>query len=400
VAPVEKLSVNLNGRAGEAEGRWLGYLMKKPYGILGFTYFKNITLVIFAIILIVVNQSLLSEEIGPIHSVSFCPNGKHFLTGNQDGTARLWDIYTGKEIQIYILPYSAIVSVAVSNDGKLIAAAWVYYEQPNTGIAIFELKTSKLLKKMLGHDYRITDIEFTPDDSHLVSSSGDDTIRVWNIADGKEILKINQHDADVNSIAISPSGNFILSASGDYSGGKINHPSVKMWNFKDGSLYHNFKGHTQPVFDVEFSKDGKIFASVSDKSIRIWDIESRKILRIIKGDGFSSISINASGNTLISGELMIKSPVIQLWEINTGVEIMSFPSPGTHDIEISPNGGLAVSVHGIHRGRRKPRYNLGYIKDGVAIVWDLQSQREKLRVGNKRDSNRTARKRRNINNEN
>lgn len=40
---------------------------------------------------------------GPVHSLEFHPNGRHFITGSDDGTARLWDLATGDEV-VKILP--------------------------------------------------------------------------------------------------------------------------------------------------------------------------------------------------------------------------------------------------------------------------------------------------------
>ena len=46
-------------------------------------------------------------------------NGKGFISGSLDGTARLWDFESGTEIErVAVLPAGAIWAVAISADGK------------------------------------------------------------------------------------------------------------------------------------------------------------------------------------------------------------------------------------------------------------------------------------------
>src|SRR6476661_4029517 len=64
------------------------------------------------------------EEIGPIHALAFCPEGERFVTGNQDGTVRMWDATTGEELRSFGQQRPAVVAVAVSPDGRHVAGSW------------------------------------------------------------------------------------------------------------------------------------------------------------------------------------------------------------------------------------------------------------------------------------
>src|SRR5262249_8467780 len=55
-----------------------------------------------------------------VTSVAFSPDGARVLTGLQDGTARLLDAVTGKEIRAFKGHDGPIRSVAFSGDGKLV----------------------------------------------------------------------------------------------------------------------------------------------------------------------------------------------------------------------------------------------------------------------------------------
>lgn len=61
------------------------------------------------------------------------------------------------------------------------------------------------------------------------------------------------HTAAVNQIDFHPSGNFMLSVSDD--------GTTKILDLLEGRPIFTMKGHTKQVTAVQFSKDGKIFAT-------------------------------------------------------------------------------------------------------------------------------------------
>ena len=69
-------------------------------------------------------------------------------------------------------------------------------------------------------------VAYSPDGKFIASGSGDQTVRIWNLADGKEILKLEGHQYIIMSVAYSPDGKFIVSGSHD--------KTVRVWNLEDG----------------------------------------------------------------------------------------------------------------------------------------------------------------------
>jgi WD40 repeat protein/HEAT repeat protein len=55
---------------------------------------------------------------GDVASLTFCPNGRHFLSAGLDKTVRLWDIESGKLLRTYRGHTADIRSVSVSPDGR------------------------------------------------------------------------------------------------------------------------------------------------------------------------------------------------------------------------------------------------------------------------------------------
>jgi energy-coupling factor transporter ATP-binding protein EcfA2 len=77
-----------------------------------------------------------------------------------------------------------------------------------------------------GHHSTVNSVNFSPDGKTLVSGSGDNTIKLWNVETGKEIRTLKGHDNLVNSVSFSPDGKTLASGSVD--------KTIKLWNGSNG----------------------------------------------------------------------------------------------------------------------------------------------------------------------
>jgi len=88
----------------------------------------------------------------------------------------------------------------------------------------------------------------------LASGSGDNTVRLWDVAGGHELRTLSGHTRPVTSLAFSPDGKMLASSSNDY--------TFKLWDVTTGR--ERISVHEDaPVF-VAFSPDGKVLAGRFD----------------------------------------------------------------------------------------------------------------------------------------
>ncbi|KDR70901.1 hypothetical protein GALMADRAFT_37536, partial [Galerina marginata CBS 339.88] len=67
----------------------------------------------------------------------------------------------------------------------------------------------------------VKSVAFSTGGTHIVSSSRDNSLQLWDASTGKEINVLNGHTHFVNSVAFSPDGTHIVSGSWDN--------SVRVW---------------------------------------------------------------------------------------------------------------------------------------------------------------------------
>ncbi|MDB5313546.1 MAG: hypothetical protein JWO38_7748, partial [Gemmataceae bacterium] len=75
-----------------------------------------------------------------------------------------------------------VTSVAVSPDGRLLAAAEGSFSSDRScGVWVYETASGRVLAKFVGHANWVTDLAFSPDGRRLVSVAGDQTGLVWDV---------------------------------------------------------------------------------------------------------------------------------------------------------------------------------------------------------------------------
>ncbi|KAJ3361468.1 general transcription repressor [Kappamyces sp. JEL0680] len=122
-------------------------------------------------------------------------------------------------------------------------------------------------------DLYIRSVCFSPDGVYLATGAEDHVIRIWDIVNGRVKLKLNGHSQDIYSLDWTKDGKSIVSGSGDHTVKASLDEMIRVWDLRTGYLLERFEGHQNSVYSVAFSPDGLSIVSGSlDQSLRLWDL--------------------------------------------------------------------------------------------------------------------------------
>ena len=113
-------------------------------------------------------------------------------------------------------------------------------------------------------------------------------------------------------------------------------------------LKATLEGHTDLVWSVAFSQDGRTLASGSqDRTIRLWNPNNGNLKRTLTGhrDAVNSVAFSPDGTTLASGSW---DGTIRLWNPNNGnlKRTLTGHTDGISFVAFSPNGRILASASG------------------------------------------------------
>ncbi|MFT3944317.1 MAG: P-loop NTPase fold protein [Ancrocorticia sp.] len=246
------------------------------------------------------------------------PEGPLLASGDTDGTIRLWNPDTGELIHLLDGHTTWVNALAFTTtpDGPLLASG-----DAGGTIRLWNPDTGELIHLLDGHTTWVNALAFTttPDGPLLASGDTDGTIRLWNPTTGKQIHELTGHAGSVPSLAFATTPDGLLLASGDAGG------TIRLWNPTTGELIRKLDGHPHPVHSLAFATtpDGLLLASGGfDGTVRLWNPTTGKQIHELTGHTGSVPSLafatTPDGLLLASGGF---DGTVRLWNPTTGKQI-------------------------------------------------------------------------------
>jgi WD40 repeat protein len=285
-------------------------------------------------------RHVLRQHTDRLSAITFSPDGQTVLTGSYDGTARLWDLRTGKVLRVLTGHSEHVVCVAWRPDSAQVATgSW-------DGTArIWDPASGDCLAILSGHDGWVSSVTWSPDGTHLATGSRDNTAAIWDGTDGRFIRELAGHTDWVRSAEWRPDGRQLLTGSYDN--------TAALWDARTGKRLRVLRGHASAVPAVRWLPDGQQAVTASeDGTLRVWQVDRAKEIRTIKVHTSPTYCLDAdqTGGRIVTGS---EDGSVRIFDVASGALERILPGHGSwvSSVRYSPNGEWIASASGDATGR-------------------------------------------------
>jgi WD40 repeat protein len=112
------------------------------------------------------------------------------------------------------------------------------------------------------HSSVVSAIEFSPVGDIMATGGFDGSVRLWDWRAGTVLGVLKGHQGWIGSIAFSPDGRRLVTGGQD--------GTVKFWNMSDQQELVSFQRHRDLVSALAFTRDGRFLASSGGSVTRLW----------------------------------------------------------------------------------------------------------------------------------
>jgi small GTP-binding protein len=279
-----------------------------------------------------VRSTQLGDKEAHFHAYAFSSNGKHTLSGSENGPLALWETDTGRCLKQLAGHEGYSHSVAWSTDGGVALSGG--YDRT---VRFWDITEERCICVLKGHTLPTWCVALSADHRFGLSGSMDNTIRLWDSWKGTCIRVLKGHAESVRGISWSSDQLTAISTGDD--------KTLRVWDVKTGRCLRVLDGHTEWIRSVAWVADHHRAVSGSDdKTVRVWDLERERCMHVLEGhsDWIYEVALSPDGRFALSGS---RDRTVRLWDIQTGLCVRVFKNHSSSVLSVawSANGQSVFS---------------------------------------------------------
>ena len=242
----------------------------------------------------------------------------------------------------------SVGALAVTPDGSRVISG----SFDNT-LKIWDLENGRIIRTFTNTSLynSFTTVAVTPDGSRAISGSRDGTLILWDLDGSQELRRFAGHSDEIRAVIVSPDGHWAVSGSVD--------ATLKVWDLESGRELATLSGHAGAVTSVVVTMDGRRVISGSlDETLKVWDLESGRELATLSGHAgaVTSVAVTMDGHRVICG---CWNDILQVWDLDNGQILRTFIG---HTLPVT---AVAVTMDG--------RKVVSGSFDKTLKIWDIEN---------------------------
>jgi WD40 repeat protein len=286
---------------------------------------------------------------GLVVALAYSPDGRTLASASADGTARLWDVATGKLTATLQSPAARAYCVAFASDGRFVA---VGFGQPVGLVQIWDVESGERRLSWAAHPRTTRGLTFHPWGRGVATGGDDGEVHLWEV--GRDTVGMIEcrppwsTGVPPAALAHSPNGKRMAAVT-------TRPAAIHVWRFDpDGAHYRSTRQVSEWGYAIAFDADGDRIAVGLDRTIAYWNPDDYRPPTTwpAHSGAVLGVAFTPDGQTLLTGGA---DGLVKLWDSAGRLR-------HTFDWKVGDVGAVAFAPDGLTAAAGG---------DGTILVWDV-----------------------------
>lgn len=307
-------------------------------------------------------RAVLRGHVRDVNAIAFSPDGRKLASGGKDNTAKIWNVPPNDPRGILRSHTAGISKLAFSRDGKLLASG-----SDDKTVKLWDVESERERLTLRGHAEKIITAAFSPNGVTLATAGADGKIFFWDVVTGKQSFSIST-PKPTSALDFSPDGKLLVTGHWWWED-----PEVRLWSTTSGEMVCSVNAGGPEAWNVEFTKDGKHFITVTpdDAAVRRWNTSTCGLIATLHGSiDMPLLSTFGPDGKLITLQLINNDRSVKMVDLVSGKDLMTFSG---HEAELSEATTLSPDAKRFVTGD----------ETGLLKIWDVVTGQDLLTIRHK-----------------